>query len=103
VSSPSAYGIFSTFSTDSLKKGKAAIALEQVWRWTLTTTVHRPIGYGITDRLELDVTVPYVLAWQDSIDGFQDIPLSLKYRFLDEEKYLPSRTFCGRIIAYGKK
>jgi len=85
------YGIFSTFSAESLKKGKAAIALgagmavdSDYYRFT------GQIGYGITDRLELDVTVPYVLAWQESIDGFQDIPLSLKYRFLDEGKYLPS-------------
>jgi len=85
------YGIFSTFSTDSLKQGKVAIALgagkavdTDYWRFT------GQIGYGITDRLEFDVTVPYVLAWQDSVDGFQDIPLSLKYRFLDEGKYGPS-------------
>jgi len=85
------YGIFSTFSADSLEKGKAAIALgagkavdTDYWRFT------GQIGYGITDRLEFDITVPYVLAYQDSTDGLQDIPLSLRYRFLDEGTYCPS-------------
>jgi len=85
------YGVFSTFSADSLKKGNAAIALgagmavdSDYYRFT------GQIGYGITDRLEFDVTVPYVLDWQGSVDGFQDISLGLKYRFLDEGKYGPS-------------
>jgi hypothetical protein len=85
------YGIFSTFSTDSLKKGKAGIALgagmavdSDYYRFT------GQFGYGITERLEVNVTVPYVLDWQGYADGFEDMAFGLKYRFLEEGKYVPS-------------
>lgn len=85
------YGIFSTFSAEGLKKGKAGIALNlerssdpDYYRIT------NNLGYGITDNLELDVTIPYVSGWHDEIDGFEDITLGLKHRIIDEGKYGPS-------------
>ncbi len=85
------YGVFSTFSAESLKKGKAGVALAA--GISLDPDYYRftgQFGYGITDNLEVDVTVPYVLDWNGSVNGPGDIALGLKYRFLDEGKYVPS-------------
>lgn len=85
------YGVFSTFSAESLQKGKAGVALGA--GLSLAPDSYRftgQFGYGITDNLEVDVTVPYVSDWNGSVDGPGDIALGLKYRFLDEGKYAPS-------------
>ncbi|GAB4412074.1 MAG: hypothetical protein OHK0032_08090 [Thermodesulfovibrionales bacterium] len=85
------YGVFSTFSAESLKKGDAGIALgfeksrqPDFYRFT------NQFAYGITDKVELDITIPYVTNWQNSVDGFEDISVGLKHRFFDEGKYGPS-------------
>jgi len=85
------YGVFSVFSADSLPRGKVAISTDaqilmdpDFYRFLFKT------AYGITDSIELNVTVPYVLKWADSVDGFEDFSLGLKHRFFDEGKYGPS-------------
>ncbi len=85
------YGVFSTFSAESLKKGEAGVAfgLEKsrqpdYFRFT------NQFAYGITDKIELDITIPYVTNWQNAMDGFEDISVGLKHRFFDEGKYGPS-------------
>lgn len=87
------YGIFSTFSTESLSKGKAAVSVgaeisieQDFYRFLFKT------AYGITDNIELNMTVPYV----DRVhltDGFEDIALGFKHRFFDEGKYGPSLAY----------
>jgi hypothetical protein len=85
------YGVFSTFSAESLERGRSGIALgfessrhPDYYRFT------NQFAYGITDNIELDITIPYVLKWEHSIDGFEDIAIGLKHRFFDEGKYGPS-------------
>lgn len=88
------FGVFSTFSAESLGKGRAGVAIgferskhPDFYRFT------NQFAYGITDRIELDITVPYVLSWQNSVDGFEDIAFGLKHRFFDEGKYGPSLAY----------
>ena len=87
------YGVFSTFSAESLPKGKAAFSTgaeilidPDIYRFVLKT------AYGITDNFELNMTVPYTLG-ADSVDGFEDIALGFKHRFFDEGKYGPSLAY----------
>ena len=82
------YGVFSTFSAESLPKGKVALSADaeilfdpDFYRFLFKT------AYGITDTIELNVTIPYIYKWADSIDGFEDIAIGLKHRFLDESKH----------------
>lgn len=82
------YGVFSTFSADSLPKGKIALSTDaeimfdpDFYRFLFKT------AYGITDTIELNMTIPYIHKWADSIDGFEDIAIGLKHRFLDESKH----------------
>jgi len=84
------YGVFSTFSAESLKQGRFGIALgfersgkPDFYRFT------NQFAYGITDTIELDVTLPYTLR-NDFADGFEDLSLGIKHRFIDEGKYGPS-------------
>jgi hypothetical protein len=87
------YGIFSTFSADSLPKGKAAFSAgtelsidPDFYRFIFKT------AYGLTDNIELNMTVPYVFG-SDYVDGFEDFALGYKHRFFDEGKYGPSLAY----------
>jgi hypothetical protein len=82
------YGVFSTFSAESVPKGKIALSADaeilfdpDFYRFLFKT------AYGITDTLELNMTIPYIYKWADSVDGFEDIAIGLKHRFLDESKH----------------
>ncbi|MEW6675680.1 MAG: hypothetical protein AB1348_06750 [Nitrospirota bacterium] len=85
------YGVFSTFSAESLSRGKAAfsagveMAIEpDFYRFLFET------AYGITDNLEFNMTVPYIHKWMDTKDGGEDIAFGIKHRFFDEGRYGPS-------------
>jgi hypothetical protein len=82
------YGVFSTFSAESLPKGKAAFSTDA--EILLDPDFYRFLfksAYGITDNLEFNMTIPYVYKWADTIDGFEDIALGFKHRILDEGRY----------------
>lgn len=87
-------GIFSTFSAESLPRGRSAFetAFERsnqpnFYRFSLRG------AYGLSDSLEFDFTVPYVYRFEDSYDGFEDIAIGFKQRFYEEGKYGPSLAF----------
>lgn len=85
------YSVFSTFSAESLQKGKVAFATDaeilfepDFYRFLFKA------AYGITDNIEFNCTVPYIYKWADRVDGLEDIAIGLKHRFVDETKYGPS-------------
>jgi len=87
------YGIFSTFSAESLPKGKAAFSGGA--EMSVDPDFYRFVfksAFGISDKVELGLTIPYVLS-NDSSDGFEDTSLGLKHRFFDEGKYGPSLAY----------
>ena len=84
------YGVFSTFSAESLSKGKVAVSAgaevsvdPDLYRFIFKT------AYGLTDTVELNLTLPYING-TNSTDGFEDAAFGLKHRFFDEGKYGPS-------------
>jgi hypothetical protein len=82
------YGVFSTFSAESLPKGKAAVSAGT--ELSVDPDFYSLIfktAYGITDTIELDMTVPYVFGSDTVGDGFEDVAFGIKHRFLDENKY----------------
>jgi hypothetical protein len=88
------YGIFSTFSAESLPKNKAAFETSfekskdpDFYRFALSG------AYGISDSLEFDITVPYVYHFSDPVDGMEDIAFGFKHRFYNEGKYGPSLAY----------
>ena len=87
------YGVFSTFSTESFAKGKVAfstgaeVSLDpDLYRFIMKT------AYGLSDVVELDMTLPYVFG-SDVRDGFEDAAIGVKHRFFEEGKYGPSLAY----------
>lgn len=88
------YGVFSTFSAESLKQGRSGISFGfERSRHTDFYRFTNQFAHGITDNIEIDITIPYILNWDDSIDGFEDISIGLKHRFFEEGKYGPSMAY----------
>ena len=87
-------GVFSTFSTESLPKNKfsAEFAAERSREVDFDRITIRG-AYGISNNLEFIVSAPYVLHFEDSIDGFEDVAIGFKHRFYDEGKYGPSLAY----------
>lgn len=88
------YGIFSTFSAESLPRNK--IAFEAGFERSKEPDFYRFLAkgaYGISDSVEFNITVPYILNFADSADGMEDISIGFKHRFYDEGKYGPSLAY----------
>lgn len=87
------YGIFSTFSTESLKKGKSAVSLGA--EASIEPDLYRMIfkaAYGLSDIVELDLSLPYIFG-SDVVDGFEDFSIGIRHRFFEEKKYGPSLAY----------
>lgn len=87
------YGVFSTFSAESLPQGKVALSAGS--EVSIDPDFYRFVfksAYGITDNLEILLTVPYVFG-NDITDGFEDPAFGLKHRFFDEGRYGPSLAY----------
>ncbi|MBI4691233.1 MAG: hypothetical protein HY754_13365 [Nitrospirae bacterium] len=85
------YGVFSTFSANSLQKGKSAFEVSA--ERSVDPDFYRYLfqyAYGITDKIEFITTIPYADRWKDKQSGFEDIAVGIKHRFFDEGKYGPS-------------
>ncbi|NCO84050.1 MAG: hypothetical protein COZ31_09040 [Nitrospirae bacterium CG_4_10_14_3_um_filter_44_29] len=94
------YGVFSTFSADSPQKGKSAfgVGIEKsiapdFFRYLLQ------YAYGVTDKVELITTAPYVDGWNEAKSGFEDIALGVKHRVIEETKYTPAVAYMVNVSA----
>jgi len=87
-------GVFSTFSSESLPKNKASIelSLERSGEPDFNRVQLRG-AYGLSDHLEVMITVPYVIDYLGSVDGAEDVAIGFKHRFYDEGKYGPSLAY----------
>lgn len=85
---PAPFGIFSTMSADSPKKGSSAVAFSfeqsgepDFYRYSSQLAV------AVTGNVELGMNIPYV---DDETTGLEDISFTLKHRFFEEGMYGPS-------------
>ncbi|MEW6738737.1 MAG: hypothetical protein ACOYU2_03300 [Nitrospirota bacterium] len=85
------YGVFSTFSAESLKQNKVGFGLsvEKSYDPNFYRTVFN-LAYGIHDKFEMNITLPYVTEWENRVDGFEDVSFGIKHRVMDEGKYEPA-------------
>ena len=88
------HGVFSTFSAESLMKNKSSVELTaersrepDFYRFSARA------AYGISDKLEFNLTAPYIYNFADEKNGLEDIAVGFKYRFYDEGKYGPSLAY----------
>ncbi len=87
------YGVFTTFSAESLQKGK--VALSAGAEISIDPDYYRSIvktAFGVTDTIELMMTIPYDFG-NDMRDGFEDVAIGIKHRFFEEGKYGPSLAY----------
>lgn len=85
------FGVFSTFSAESLKQGKVGLGF--TYEHSFDPDFNRLIGqlaYGLHDRFEINATLPYVNEWEQRFDGFEDLHLGFKHRILDEGRLSPA-------------
>src|SRR5208282_836144 len=95
------YGVFSTFSAESLKQNAVGISLglersdePNFYRETLQ------LAYGLHDRFEIEMTLPYVDDYaQSHRSGFEDVNLGIKHRILDEGLYYPAIAYILTVAA----
>jgi hypothetical protein len=85
------YGVFSTFSAESLKQNQIGASLElersigpDFYRTTLKG------AYGLHDAFEVIFSVPYVFANREGGDGLEDVSFGVKHRLLNESDYWPA-------------
>ncbi len=87
------YGVFTTFSANSLPRGKAALSAGA--DLSIDPDYYRALvkaSFGLTDSVELIMTLPYDFGG-DMRDGFEDAAVGLKHRFVNESTYRPSLAF----------
>ncbi|MGO9377211.1 MAG: hypothetical protein ACLPN1_18555 [Dissulfurispiraceae bacterium] len=94
------YGIFSTFSAESLPQNEVGTSLElereekpDLFRTTLKG------AFGLHDRLQVMFDLPYVSGNDAGGNGLEDINFGIQHRLLDETKYLPAFAYLLTIAA----
>jgi hypothetical protein len=90
----SPYGIFSTFSAESIPAKKIGIGIK--FEKSFDPDYYRSLAsfaYGIKDNLEISATFPYVGEWNNSVSGFEDISIGVKHRLFDETRYSPAAAY----------
>ena len=94
------YGVFSTFSAESLKQNQVGVSLE------LERSVHPDFyrttlkgSYGLHDSFEVLFSVPYVSINRDGSDGLEDVSFGVKHRLLDEADYWPAIAYLLTVSA----
>jgi hypothetical protein len=85
------YGVFSTFSAESLKQNQVGVSVEMersdgpdFYRSTLKG------AYGLHDKFEVMFSLPYVWGNKAGEDGIEDVSFGAKHRLLSESDYLPA-------------
>jgi len=88
------YGVFSTFSAESLQNRKSSLEIgaersrePNFYRFSLRA------AYGLRDNLEFSLALPYVHNFSGDRSGLEDIAAGFKHRFFDEDKYGPSLAY----------
>lgn len=92
--SPTApFSVISTFSAESPKQNQ--VAIDMGLEFTNDPDIKRlnfNISYGLTDRVEIIMNLPYNLSYHNSVNdnGAEDINFGFKHRIIDETTYLPA-------------
>ncbi len=97
------FGVFSTFSTESLKRNQfgIGIGIEKSSEPSFNRS-YLQLAYGLHDKFELNLTIPYVSNFYDT-SGFEDFSFGIKHRLRGESRYLPSFAYILMVSANSGK
>ncbi|MBA4349561.1 MAG: hypothetical protein C0415_06205 [Thermodesulfovibrio sp.] len=87
----SPYGVFSTFSAESLRQNKVGFGfgIEKSVDPDFYRTTSQ-FAYGLHDRVEFNLTHHYITRWSGTMDGPEDVNFGVKHRIIDETDYTPA-------------
>ena len=94
------YGVFATFSAETLKQNEVGVSLE------LERSIHPDFyrstlkgAYGLHDSFEILLSVPYVFDNKESGNGVEDISFGVEHRLINETVYLPAFAYLLTVSA----
>lgn len=98
-------GGFSGFSAATSGKGvfSAGIDLEKAIDVDYYRTTAKA-GYGITSRMDVLISYPYIFDWDEKLDGSEDVNIGIKQNLFRENKYAPSVAYLLKVaLSTGKR
>ncbi len=98
------YGVFSTFSAETLKQNQIGIGIgfEKSSEPSFNRGILQ-IAYGLHDRFEFNLTTPYVFNFKNGSSGFEDVSMGIKHRLIGESKYSPAFAYVLMVSANSGK
>ncbi len=98
------FGVFSTFSAETLKQNQIGIGigLEKSAEPDFSRTFLQ-LAYGLHDKFELNFTLPYVFSSDTYPSGFEDFSIGIKHRLISESKYSPAIAYVLMASAHSGK
>lgn len=99
------FGVFSTLSAETLKQNQIGmgIGFEKSAEPNFNRTFFQ-FAYGLHDRFEFNVTIPYVFNFHNGTSGFEDFTMGVKHRLIGESKYSPALAYVLMVSAHsGRK
>ncbi|MCX8031662.1 MAG: hypothetical protein N3A59_08825 [Thermodesulfovibrionales bacterium] len=99
------FGVFSTFSAETLKQNQLGISLgfEKSSEPDINKT-YLQLAYGLHNKFEINFLIPYVLSSKEFSSGFEDFSIGVKHRLISESKYKPALAYMLIVSAHsGKK
>lgn len=98
------FGVFSTFSAESLRQNEIGIGLS--FEKSAEPTINRTflqLAYGLHNKFELNFTLPYVFSSKSYPSGFEDFTIGVKHRLISESKYSPALAYIVMASAHSGK
>ena len=103
-------GVFYVFGAKTLKKGQIGIELQGDFAEAVgyagghdpdQNTIALRLGYGLLDKLEIGLDIPYTFWEADSVNfvhsSFDDVSFGVKYRLVDETESIPGVALLGAV------
>lgn len=85
------YGVFSTISAEGLKHKDIGLSLNlERSKGPDLYRANMQIAYGLKDNMELHISLPYILKYEQDLYGFEDVLFGFKHRLNDEGRYDPA-------------
>lgn len=98
------YGVFSTFSAETLKQNQIGIGIgfEKSSEPNFNRAIFQ-LAYGLHDKFEFNLTTPYIFHVKDGSSGFEDFSMGVKHRLIGESKYSPGFAYILMVSANSGK
>ncbi|MCX8027283.1 MAG: hypothetical protein N3A62_05460 [Thermodesulfovibrionales bacterium] len=85
------FGVFSTISAEGLKKKDIGFCINlERSRDPDLYRINMQLAYGLRENMEIHLSLPYLLKYEQDMYGFEDILFGFKHRLNDEGRFDPA-------------